>query len=342
MGVYNIKSNNDSLLNEETYIECAQEPGIEAAYTMIAESEQNYNNMMKMIGIQELNVFETTGQEMVYEAVDIKGFIAAAKKFFLNIWEKIKGLFKKFFSMFDAAVKNDKEFLKKYNKELTLASSNLKDFEFEGFNFKLDAVSVVQAESNMNGYLSKVFITSDVEKSIENYKDEDLEDKMRGAAIGKGDLTQAELAKELFSLLRSGEDSKETISSISLVKYMNEIEGSANAKKRAEKSFKEIKKAIDDIIKMLEKEERDLLKEKNVNLEFQSKKIKDCNNMIAAEKTKLSILQTVNGAILTAIKDQNKQARSVCVKAMSYKPKNESGLPVNEGTEDFWNSIQIR
>lgn len=341
MGVYNIKSNNDSLLNEETYIECTQEPGIEAAYTMIVESEQNYNNMMKMIGINELNVFETTGQEMVYEAVDIKGFIAAAKKFFLNLWEKIKGLFKKFFSMFDAAVKNDKEFLKKYNKELTLASSNLKDFEFEGFEFKLSAVSVSGAESAMNGYFTKVFVT-DVAQSIENYKDEDLEDKLRGAAIGKGDLSQAELAKELFSILRSGQDSKETISNISLVKYMNEIEGSAKAKKEAEKSFKEIKKAIDTIIRNLEKDERDLLKEKNSDLEAQSRKIKDTNNQISAEKTKMSILQTVNGAILTAIKDQNKQARSVCVKAMSYKPKNESGLPVNEGTEDFWNSIQIR
>ena len=142
MGVY---TNNSSLALEAGEIECKYEPGLEAALNMVAESESNYNKLMQAIGIHELNVLESTGAEMVYEAGDIKSLAESVKKFFLNIWEKIKGLFKKFFALFDGYIKSDKEFIRKYKKDL-MKLTNTKDYkykgyEFENLNLSLDSVS---------------------------------------------------------------------------------------------------------------------------------------------------------------------------------------------------------
>ena len=44
----------------------------EASMVAVAESEAIYNNSMKEVGIAELRYFEENGQEVIYEAVDVK------------------------------------------------------------------------------------------------------------------------------------------------------------------------------------------------------------------------------------------------------------------------------
>jgi len=48
------------------------------------------------------------------------------------------------------------------------------------------------------------------------------------------------------------------------------------------------------------------------------------NKYNSAIKTASNILATINGAILTAYKDKSRQAKGICVKALTFKPKNES------------------
>lgn len=328
MGVYSISNREIELTTG--VIECAHEPGLEGAYHIVAESEANYNAIMQAVGVAELAVFESTGTEMVYEAGDVKGFFGKMKEFFLNIWEKIKGLFKKFFAMFDSYVKNDKDFVNKYKKDIV--SANTKGFKYKGFNFTLDAVDVNKAAGKIDGMLPNGTPTDKgaLEDFVKKFEDRvELVEKMRGAAIGESSLEAAEFTKELFAKLRSGEDTKEELDNVSAHDQLIAISENSNLKKAAEKQYKDLEKEIKDAIKSLEKAEKDLLKEipnkgDKEATELRALQIKAANVHVANLRDKLNVLQIVNGAKLTAIKDCNRQAKAICVALMNHRPKNES------------------
>lgn len=349
MGVY-------SMTNRETnltagIIECMHEPGLEGAYAIVAESEANYNKIMQAVGVAELAVFESTGAEMVYEATDIKGFFGKVKEFFVNLWEKIKGLFKKFFAMFDSYVKNDKDFVNKYKKHLLTV--NTRDFKYKGYNFTLDAVDVDKANGKMESVLTSVTCNlasaklSELQAIIKAGEDKStIVEKMRGAAIDESSLEASELVKELFKKLRSGEDSKEELDNISVSDLLMAISENSTLKKNAEKQFKDLEKVIKEAIKKTEKAQNDIIKkipEKNDSeaTEYRAALIKIASSEISFIKEKLNILQLVNGSKLTAIKDMNRQSKAICVALMNYKPKNESYYFANEST-GFLADVTIR
>lgn len=313
MGIYN---NNliGSELNTDTLIECYEEPGIEGACAIVAESEMNYNKIMQAVGIAELNYFAENGQEMVYEAGTASAFIEKAKQFFKNIWEKIKGLFKKFFSMFDSYVKSDKDFVNKYKKHLL--SVDTRNFKYKGYQF-----------DKLNIDLEKC-ASSAITSLPANYSDKmdrnDEIEKARAAAIGKSSgLTASEFTKELFMLFRKGEDAKIDLENISVSEQLSHISGSSALKKNAEKNYKDLEKTINNNIKKLNNIEKELVK-LVPGKDDVSADIKQANHGIWAMKEALNITQLINGANLTAIKDQNRQAKAICVKLMNYKAKNES------------------
>lgn len=328
MGVYSISNRQVELTTG--VIECAHEPGLEGAYHIVAESEANYNAIMQAVGVAELAVFESTGMEMVYEAGDVKGFFGKMKEFFLNLWEKIKGLFKKFFAMFDSYVKSDKDFINKYKKHLMTV--NTKDFKYKGYKFTLEKVDLNNMRSKIDSYLpnSTPVGKDNLEKFIKQYEDRaELMEKLRGESLGKGTLEASEFTKELFSLLRNGEDSKDDLENISVSEQIIHISENNKLKKDAEEQYKVIEKEIKAAIKSCESIEKELLKSvpdktDKDKTELRSLQIKAANVHISNLRDGLSILQIANGAKLTAIKDCNRQAKAICVALMNYKPKNES------------------
>lgn len=345
MGVYSMS--NRELELTTGIIECTHEPGLEGAYAIVAESEANYNAIMQAVGVAELAVYESTGYEMVYEAGDVKGFFGKVKEFFMNLLEKIRGLFKKFFSMFDSYTKNDKDFINKYKKHLL--SVNTKNFKYKGFNFTLDAVDLDRASTAMQGVIPSGSTSGDI-TSLQNEiaKSEnrvELVEKMRGKAIGESSLEAGEFTKELFKKLRSGEDSKEEMDNISVTDQLIAISENSALKKAAEKQFKDLEKVIKEAIKTVEKSQNELLKgvpdktDKEATA-LRAAQIKVASNHVSNLKDKLAILQVINGAKLTAIKDCNRQAKAICVALMNYKPKNESTVFTNES--GFLAGVTIR
>ena len=345
MGVYSMS--NRELELTTGIIECAHEPGLEGAYAIVAESEANYNAIMQAVGVAELAVYESTGYEMVYEAGDVKGFFGKVKEFFVNLLEKIRGLFKKFFAMFDSYTKNDKDFVNKYKKHLL--SVNTRNFKYKGFNFTLDAVDVDKASTAIQGVMPSGSTSGNISSlQAEIAKSEnrvELVEKMRGKAIGESSLEAGEFTKELFKKLRSGEDTKEEMDNISVTDQLVAISENSALKKAAEKQFKDLEKAIKEAIKTVEKSQNELLKgvpdktDKEATA-LRAAQIKVASNHVANLKDKLAILQVINGAKLTAIKDCNRQAKAICVALMNYKPKNESTIFANEG--GFLAGVTIR
>ena len=94
----------------------------EAALVAVAESEENYNAIIRSIGITEATYFAQTGREMVYTESVLGSIFTKIKEFLKKVWEKIKALFKRFLMMFDKFSKDDKSFLKKYEKAVRRAS----------------------------------------------------------------------------------------------------------------------------------------------------------------------------------------------------------------------------
>mgnify|MGYP000847703861 CR=1 FL=1 len=335
MGVYT--SNASVNFDTDSFIECQYEPGIEAAYHIVAESEANYNAIMQAVGIHELAVFESTGAEMIYEAADVKGFMEKVKQFIMNIWEKIKGLFRKFFAMLNSFLKTDKEFINKYKKHLL--QINTRDFKYKGFVFTNLSYDLNAASSKMeNIFKGKV---KDIELDADGKAE--IVEKMRGV-IDNSSYDAGEFSKELFKFFRNGEEAKDDLDNISVTQELLNISDNSRLKKEAQKAYSDLEKVIKKNLRDVEKEGNDIIKKTKTEEEMKkaADDMKSYSNSVYFIKEQLNILQIINGAKLQAIKDQNRQSKAICVALMNYKPKNESYSFEDSMNESFLSGVILR
>ena len=363
MGLFTTKSAVvECALTDETVYEYNQEVTAESGLILVAEAEENWNNIMKAVGIHELNVLEATGSEVVYEANDAKSFLDKIKDFFKMVWEKIVAIFKKFFAMIDSWVRSDKDFVKKYEKQLKTLT-NVKDFKFKGYKYSVDAVSVKDAADATNkvfggiipGYnnqaaadsLAQLADPSKFDKILEeSEKRDEYVEKARAAIVGKsGSMDSKEFNEELAMMLRSGEESKEEYGLADLGginDILATISNTATTKKAAEKEYNDIKTLIDKLIKKIDKWKGEFKTADGADDVANNGKL----TTIAARyssllKDDLGLLQVVNSAKLQALKEENRQAKAICVKLLTYKPKNESVTHYSE-SGSFLDSVVLR
>ena len=100
--------------------------------------------------------------------------------------------------------------------------------------------------------------------------------------------------------------------------YLKEIEKTADAKEKAKENYDTFKDKIENIIDALDTLEDDFSDQDDKTLSLKlvissTKYLRSC----------LNIAEIWNGAQLKAIKDRNRQAKSVCVKALANGRKNE-------------------
>ena len=364
MGLFTTKAvvEEASVLSDETVYEYAQDVTAETGYILVAEAEENWNNIMKAVGIYELNTLEETGAEVVYEANTAASFLEKIKDFFKMIWEKIVAVFKKFFAMIDSWVKSDKDFVKKYEKALK-GMTNTKDFKFKGYKFT-DGVSVNDANAKIESSFKKNLFSEYTTKAddlnaVATKLGDDLDsvdakfdkmdeciDKARGSVFGEGSLDAKEFGEKLHECYRDNKDSKDELSLSDLggiSDILATISGAAKAKKDAETEYKTLKKTIDDMIKKVDRW-KPAFKAAGSD-ELDTKK----NSLLAgiaskysrALKEHLGLVQIVNTAKLQALKDENRQAKAICVKLLTYKPKNESVTHYSE-SGSFLDGVVLR
>ncbi len=354
MGVYSTGNTaTATLFDNQNIIESAFDSPIEAAFHIVAEGEENYNKIMQAIGIDELAVLESTGTEMIYEAVDIKSVFGKIKEFFVNLFKKIQGIFQKFMALINSWVRDDKTFVAKYKKHLMQV--NTKDFEYKGYVFTNQNLDIAAAAKKGMEIIEKEVdaIIDDASKDATNAKKwtdatenkSDILDKARGEVIGGNPIDSGDFAKELFMFFRNGEDSKVDIDNVSATSMLSIIEGAAEAKKLADKTYKEVEKCFKEFFTAVDKTEKELVKivPKGTDAENTdaSVRIRGGSACMQFVKEQASIVTILNGAKLSAIKDENRQAKSVCVQLMNYAPKNESAFVHTEGSS-FLNSVVFK
>lgn len=110
----------------------------EAGMVAVSECESVYNKAMKEIGIGELHYMEENGHEVIYEAVDFAAVKEKIKNFFKKLIDKVKSILHAFITKLSSWTSQDKEFVKKYEKEFSRKWNDVKDdFEFKGYTFTL-------------------------------------------------------------------------------------------------------------------------------------------------------------------------------------------------------------
>ena len=165
---------------------------------------------------------------------------------------------------------------------------------------------------------------------------EDYNEKLRGAAaegigMSKGNRSASEFNDDLFEYYRNGESSKDTIDKVNVTELLTHIDTTKSLKRDAEKQYKELTRAINDKIKAVDAIEKQYVKmipnkdslTTPAARKFVGELIRGINIYTGLLRQESSILQVINAAQLKALKDRNRQAKSVCVSLLTYKPKHE-------------------
>ena len=352
-------------------------PALESAnYTamgieLVAESEANYNAIMKAIGVGELNYFEENGCEIVYESSGSNNFFEKIKQFFVKLWDKIKEIFHKFFVWLDSLVKSDAKFVAKYQKEAEERWSKLTDdnFTFKGYKFSIPdfkpetvnttiKTALFKGTTGFDNGVPTDTTKEDADKFVQNIKDKDSKAIARAAAIkslnsnfSSDTIEDSEFTKELKKVFRSDKEEKEDIKKSELShisEYCTKLKGYKEEKSKAESTFDSFKRAFESTIKSIEDAKNKFNKQETseaLNAETKSAHLAAYNTVIQLNKDSLETTVTVNGAFLQALKDEAAQAKQIITKVMTttIKPKNESaGVYESAESMDFLAGVVLK
>lgn len=317
---------------------------VEDAYMLIAESEENWNNIMKACGYNELKNFAETAQPYVFTEASGNGFIASAKAFFAKIWQKIQSLFKKFLVMIGSFVQSDKSFVESNKATIGAAMSNIpSDAKFKGYKYTglgkwTELVNTTKSEYSM--------LTA--QASGEASDSEKLKSSMRGKLAGGGDLSEAEMRKKLYETFRGSEEKEDLTFDHTLVtNAMKTLLSAAEVKTEANKAYKALSdyfNKIDGELNKLSKSITANYKADGENAKTASDALVSTNRAITANKDLAGMFQTGNSIFLSCLKDYSRQCKAICVKVVTFKtPKHEAATFSHYGEgANFLESVVLK
>lgn len=307
---------------------------MEAAMNSIAITEENWNAIQREIALTELAYAEETGEEFVYTEATGSGFIAKAKEFFKNIWEKIKSLFRKFLVILGSYTKDDKEFVKKYSKEIVAGMKNIpSDATIKGYKYTLEKFAPMinsKAGDIQTTAMKAIGSTHYADLGTIDYDYAEVMEKVRGTIIGGSALTASEFSEEVFKLVRGNEDSKDDIDLNSgLVNdAMNQLQGMKTIRKVAKEAYTSFEKAFKKVDKDLDTTNKkfsgDLPNADNDEARTLGNAMTGINRVLTVSKGMAGAMQTANGIFLTACKEASRQYKAICVKCVTYRNIKES------------------
>lgn len=314
---------------------------------IMEESAEDWNSMMRAIASVELGYVVENHQEMIYEAVDVKAWGEKVIAWFKNILKKILGMLQTAKAKFMSFATKDATFISKYESRIREGAGKLPTgFSFKGYKFgeECNLAEVVKdiekAGSNAESYVKKFstgiqsasaeLAMGNNENKISNEQVSDIKDELRGdlAAGGSDKLTRAEFKKELFKIFH-GSSSKVTINSsdsrvIDANYIVETIKGAKKAISTVEKQKNAVTKQFNSEIKLIEGMSRDAQKaadaaDKDSNANYYNTALAYNMNACASILKEFSQdMSTYCTMLTTALKDENRQAKAVAVKFVSY------------------------
>ena len=310
--------------------------GLEGGLMHVYENECNYNAIMKAAGISELKYYKETGGDLfVQEAGAAGGLIDRFIGFFKKVIEKIKQIFKKFFMVISSYISKDKDFVKKYHKEVF---KNFKPFDFNGYQSLVYSSSTdLSSKLHTDVFSVKSYEVTDKEAAdrspYSKKTDDELENdanETRGKVLGKNAIDSSDFQEELHDAFYGGDKDEFKVSASMCETCFNIISDTKKNIKGAQDKQKEITDAINSWVKKLESAKNIVLKGNSNtgdDMEKGTAKIAGLNGQVAIWKERANIATTAYGALIGALKDANRQAKAICIKALnSGSRKDESAM----------------
>lgn len=326
--------------------------GYGGALMHVWENERNYNAIMKAVGVSEMRYYnETGGDLLVQEAGAFSGFIDKVKAFFKKIIEKIKSIFQKFVAKINQFTMKDKDFVKKYTKELTGKSTD--GFEFEGYEFgRLESFTSVPYTdvsadaaglSNVNSSYGK-----NVKAQSTNDEINDIVEKHRGGIVGgsAGSLDESEFKDALLDKFYGNDGEKTTLENIKVYDWLGYINKTNDATKAVDKAKSSVINNINKMINYIDKESSKEIKNISDELtaeekESKSNRVARLNNVIAVMKSLADDYTVYFSMLSKAVLDRNRQAKAICVKLLSYKHESASLYDGGAYSDDIFAGVEI-
>lgn len=312
----------------------------EATMIIIEEQEINWNRFMQGIGFEELGAV-MEGTEIIYEGARLTALINKAKAFFDAALKKLKEITASFMKKVDELAAKGSGFLKKYEDKIKGATFP-SDYKIKGYKFG-DLSTPVYNLKHL-----ELAVKSDAEtvaaKDKKEFDKSVAEKDIFGGELGDKTLLEA-LEKAYYG------EGKVEITSVNPSEQVNIVKGTKNMKGQARDSYAKAKKAVQDIIKMLKRIEKEA--DKGSNME------KACNMLITFGKSYSSAITVKHSCYMRALSARHRQALSICVAALGFAAKAEreakkaekdakkeekKAEPKNEGfvnTEGFLGSVEF-
>lgn len=298
----------------------------------IYENECNYNAIMRSVGLSELKYFKETGNDLLLcEAGARKSLWEKFIGFLKTVKEKIIQIFNKFVAYIRSKVSSDSSFVSKYAKKLKLA--DVTNMTFVGYEKLFDAAGVdIISNDLVKTEIEGVTVSNkDEQETIEN-----AEEMIRGKILGKNErFTEAEFKDELEEML-AGNKIEMDVTRKMVSDAVDLIKDTTKTINKIEETKRKAVKTIDDAIKKFEtwaknvKYDSEMLTPDTGSSPVRGENVK---HTIEHNKMQIPIMRTASNdltyafnAKVEAVKRANKQARQLCVKVLSYKPKNESTM----------------
>lgn len=324
----------------------AEDTMFESALIALAESDSEWRDIMDQMAAKEYAVLESTGQEMVYEAVDVKGFFEKVVDWFKKLWAKIAGLFSKFLQAIQTKVSDDAKFLQKYEKKITTGYNLIPSggIAFKGHDFEhiadIDYQSIADVSaSSENKTLGVVDVYESVKttgdkkdiqamkKALDKFRTNKtkIEDNVRGAALyGKSGKSVAanEFNKKCREYLFGKEYTQFTGKGkqMSAADIINEIKTGKFAKEQCKINYNQLKNSINQTIAEINNMAKNSVN-MNVEDELRGLKMAAANLITGLYRTTGNIYQTINGVQLSAMNARHSQARSLAMKCVQLADK---------------------
>lgn len=307
--------------------------GLEGGLMHVYENECNFNSIMKAAGLAELKYYKETGGDLfLQEAGAASGLIQRFVAFFKKMIEKVKQIFKKFVMKISSFVSTDSKFVKKYKKEVF---KNFKEFNFTGWKRLVNNADNVESALDLgslpSGEALKADIIANTKNGFSKMNDDQITakaDEQRGEVLKTSKVEADDFTDELHKALYGDNKEEFKVSSSDCALCFSIIENTKKSIKTAEDNEKKVTDSINSWIKQLEKA-NDLLSDKvdEKNSESINTKMAGITSMANLYRAYGNIATAAFSALIGALKDSNRQAKAICVKALnSGSRKDESAL----------------
>jgi predicted transcriptional regulator len=301
----------------------------------VEESTRDWNNMMRAIALTELSYVMETGQELIYESVDFNSIKEKVIEWFKKLWAKIQGIAKTAIAKFSSYVKDGKDFINKYSVDIRDGAKHIPSgFSFKGFDFKINPDSDVKAVKDAYDKIIDEKVgtakrdAADAAADEEDFKD--AQDEYRATIIGgsSNSVSASEFTTALKRKLRGG-DTKGHLSSadIDVEKLIKIVENSKDTIDTVNKAKDAAKTTIDKSMRTVEKWASQFSNDasKKGSSEEESNEKSNLSKASAYYSRLNEHLKTVGNitaswfsTYISAVKDQNRQAKAICVKLIGY------------------------